>query len=250
MKNIKKAFEKFRSELLSKGFYDIFKALVIFLAGPLTTYLVSLVPSVKIFLIDDVKIPIYLIITLTAFVCSLFFLIISYKSKLNRLIIDNNIDETTGLKNHKALKISLESFINDFKDNVSVILIDIDDFKSFNTKYGYGEADLILAKIGKLLGSDKRATDDTFRFFQRGDEFLVIAKETNIGQAFQAAERKRKLIGNNIFLIGNSKHSLTVSCGVTTLKREDSIDSITERVSEAMKEAKNVKGKNNTKSIS
>ena len=48
--------------------------------------------------------------------------------------------------------------IKDFKDNTSVILIDIDDFKSFNTKYGYGEADLILKKLGELLGSDKRAT--------------------------------------------------------------------------------------------
>ena len=178
------------------------------------------------------------------------FLIFRYKSKLDNLIRDNNIDELTGLKNHKALKILLESLLKNFKDNISFILIDIDDFKSFNTEYGYGEADLILKKLGELLGSDKRATDETFRFFQRGDEFVVIAKETNLGQALQAAERKRKMISNNIFSVGDNKHHLTICCGVTTLKKEDSIEILTNRVSKALEEAKSIKGKNNTKSIS
>ncbi|OUD34595.1 GGDEF domain-containing protein, partial [Flavobacterium sp. FPG59] len=186
----------------------------------------------------------------SVFIISLFFLIFRYKSKLDNLIRDNNIDELTGLKNHKGLKISLESLIKDFKDNTSIILIDIDNFKSFNTKYGYGEADLLLKKVGELLGSDKRATDETFRFFQRGDEFAVIAKETNLGQALQAAERKRKMISNNIFSIHDNTHRLTICCGITSLKNEDSIDTLTDRLSKALKEAKNTKGKNNTKSIS
>lgn len=249
MKHIKKSFEKFKSELLSKGFYDIFKAILIFAGGLLSTYLVSLFPLVKTFLVYDVTIPTYLIIILVIFIISLFFLIFRYKSKLNLLIRDNNIDELTGLKNHKALKISLESIIKDFKDNTSIILIDIDDFKTFNTKYGYGEADSILKKLGELLGNDKRATDDVFRFFQRGDEFVVIAKETNLGQALQAAERKRKMISNNIFSIGDNKHHLTICCGITTLKKDDSIESLTDRVSKALKEAKSINDKNNTKSI-
>lgn len=249
MKNIKKSFEKFKSELLSKGFYDIFKAILIFVGG-LSTYLINFFPFLKKFLISDVTMPMYFIITLGVLIIILSFLLFRYKSRLDNLIRDNNLDELTGLKNHKALKIVLESLIRDFKDNTSVILIDIDDFKSFNTKYGYGEADLILKKLGGLLGSDKRATDETFRFFQRGDEFVVIAKETNLGQALQAAERKRKMISNNIFSVGDNKHHLTICCGVTTLKKNDSIETLTDRVSKALKEAKGVKGKNNTKSIS
>lgn len=250
MKHISKSFEKFKSELLSKGFYDIFKAIVIFVGGLFSTYLFSLFPLIKNFLIADISIPTYVIISLVIFFVSLSFLLLRYKSRLNNLIQENNIDELTGLKNHKALKIILESFLKDFKDNISVILIDIDDFKSFNTKYSYGEADLILKKLGELLGSDKRATDETFRFFQRGDEFVVIAKETNLGQALQAADRKRELISNNIFSIADNKHRLSVCCGVTTMKKEDSIESLTNRVSTALKEAKSIKGKNNTKSIS
>ena len=250
MKHIKKSFEKFKSELLSKGFYDIFKAILIFAGGLLSTYFVSLIPLAKAIFVSEVKTPLYLIIIISIFIFSLFFLIFIYKSKLDNLIRDNNIDELTGLKNHKGLKISLESLIEDFKDNTSIVLIDIDNFKSYNTKYGYGEADLILKKVGELLGSDKRATDETFRFFQRGDEFAVITKETNLGQALQAAERKRKIISNNIFSIGDNSHRLTICCGVTSLKKEDSIDTLTDRLSKALKEAKNTDGKNNTKSIS
>lgn len=250
MTHIKKSFEKFKSELLSKGFYDIFKTVLIFAGGLLSTYLVSFFPLIKKFLVSNLTMPKYLIVTSVIFIISLFFLLIRYKSKLDNLIRHNNIDELTGLKNHKALKKILESLVRDFKDNTSIILIDIDNFKSFNTKYDYGAADLLLKKLGELLGSDKRATDETFRFFQRGDEFIVIANETNLGQALQAAERKRKMICNNIFEIGDNKHRLTVCCGITTLKQEDSVDSLTKRISKALQEAKSVKGKNNTKSIS
>jgi diguanylate cyclase (GGDEF)-like protein len=253
MKDIKKSFEKFKSELLSKGFYDIFKAILIFVGGLFSTYLISLFPLVKSYLFADVLIQTYLIVAFAIFTISLSFLLFSYKSRLDNLIRDNNLDELTGLKNNKALKIVLESLIKDYKDNkdnTSVILIDIDDFKSFNTKHGYGEADLILKNLGELLGSDKRATDETFRFFQRGDEFVVIAKETNLGQAVQAAERKRRMISNNIFSVADNNHHITVCCGVTTLKKEDSIETLTNRVSKALEEAKSIKGKNNTKSIS
>lgn len=249
MKHFKKSFEKFKSELLSKGFYDIFKAILIFVGGLLSTYLVSLIPLIKTFLVYEVKLSIYLIIILSIFIISLIYLIFKYKSKLDNLIRDNNIDELTGLKNHKGLKISLESLIKDFKDNTSIILIDIDNFKSFNTKFGYGEADLILSKVGELLGSEKRITDETFRFFQRGDEFAITLKETNISQALQAAERRRNLISNNIFSVGDNKHRLTICCSVTTLKKKDSIETLTDRLSKALKEAKSIKGKNNTKSI-
>lgn len=249
MKHIKESFEKFKSELLSKGFYDIFKAILIFAGSLLFTYLVSLIPLVNTFFVSTVTLPIYTIIILLIIFISLIFLINKYKSKLDKLIINNNIDELTGLKNHKALKIILDSLINDFRDNVSIILIDVDDFKSFNTMYGYAEADFLLKKLGELLGSDKRATDETFRFFQRGDEFVVVAKETNLGDALKAAERKRKMISNNIFSIEDNNHKLNVCCGVTILKKEDSINSLTDRLSKALKEAKNTKGKNSTKSI-
>lgn len=73
MKNIKKSFEKFKSELLSKGFYDIFKAILIFVGGLLSTYLISFFPFLKKFLISDVTMPMYFIITLGVLIISLSF---------------------------------------------------------------------------------------------------------------------------------------------------------------------------------
>ena len=58
------------------------------------------------------------------------------------------------------------------------------------------------------------------------------------------------MISNNIFSIHDNTHRLTICCGITSLKNEDSIDTLTDRLSKALKEAKNTKGKNNTKSIS
>lgn len=244
------SFHKFKSEIVSKGLYDIFKAFLIFISGLLSTFLFSLLPSIKVFLSTKITISYYLIIILILIFCCLLYLIIKNKSKLDKLIKENNIDELTGLKNHKALATTLNSTIEDFKENTSMILIDVDDFKSFNSKFSYSEADIILKKLGELLGNDKRATDETFRFFHRGDEFFIVAKETTLNQALQAAERKRKLVSQNLFSVDDRNHKLTISCGVTTLKKEDTVESITERLSTALKEAKKVKGKNNSKPIS
>lgn len=250
MKHIRKSFEKFKSELLSKGFYDIFKAILIFLGGLLSTYLFSLLPGIKNFLITELSIPYYFLIILILIFFCLLYLIFRYKSKLDDIITINKIDDLTGLKNHKALEEKLNQLIKDFKENTSFIIIDIDNFKSFNSEFSYQVADMLLKSIGELLGNDKRVTDETFRYFHRGDEFIIVANETNLSQAIQAAERKRKLIHKNIFEVNNVNHQLTVSCGVTTLKKDDNIDSLKERLSKALSEAKKIPGKNNTKSIS
>lgn len=250
MSYILNSFAKFKSELLSKGFYDVFKGTVLFLIGLFSTYLVSFVPEIKSFLLTDHSLPTYIIVGFIFLVMCVVYILIINKLKLKALLDTNNIDELTGLKNHKALNTYLLNAIKETNMSIGVILMDIDDFKSFNSSYGYNKADLVLQNLGELLGNDKRVTDETFRFFNRGDEFLIVAKETNLSQAVQASERKRKMIEKNIFSIDESKHKLTVSCGVTILKKGDSVDSLIDRVSDALKIAKETIGKNNTKSIS
>src|SRR5690606_16588237 len=115
--------------------------------------------------------------------------------------------ELTGLKNHKALEEYIKERLQYYKKNdgaLSIILIDIDDFKSFNSRYGYNTADLILGKVGELLRSDRRATDETFRKFSRGDEFLIITNDTSLSNAILAADRKRILIEKNSFIVQNT----------------------------------------------
>ncbi len=212
------------------------------------------IPYIKTLFLTQQNITTYAIIISALALITITTLIVSriFRKRIRLVVNDNHTDELTGLKNHKALSEYLNNKIEDFKNNselLSIIILDVDDFKNFNTLYGFNVADQILKKLGELLGNDKRATDETFRYFNRGDEFLVIASDTSLSQAIQAAERKRKLIQKNLFSVEGTNHQLTVCCGVTEFKRNDDYTSFTDRVTEALNEAKKVAGKNNTKSI-
>ncbi|KQO22677.1 diguanylate cyclase [Flavobacterium sp. Leaf82] len=251
MAYIYKSFKKFKDDVLSKGIYDILKALIVSLILLLPS---RRIPYVKEIIQTRYSISIYWILISSVLLISITTLVISYlfKKKIRNVVNDNYTDELTGLKNHKALNEYLNNKIIDSKsknESLSIILIDIDDFKKINTEVGFNVADQLLKKVGELLGNDKRATDETFRFFNRGDEFLVVAAETSLSQAYQAAERKRKMIQKNLFLIERNIYNLTVCCGITELKKDDDFITITNRVTEALNEAKKTSGKNDTKSI-
>lgn len=248
---IKESIRKFKNDALSKGIYDILKGLIILLVLLIPT---KWIPYVKTFFLAEHKFTTYTIVisAVTLITFTTFFVSRYFRKKIRLVLNDNHTDELTGLKNHKALSEYLNLKIVEAKnrsESLSIILIDIDDFKNFNTLYGFNVADQILKKLGELLGNDKRATDDTFRYFNRGDEFLVVAYETSLSQAIQAAERKRKLIQKNLFSVEGKNHQLTVCCGVTEFKKNDDYTSFTDRVTEALNEAKKIEGKNNTKSI-
>lgn len=249
---IRESTKKFKNDALSKGIYDLLKWLIISLIVLIPT---KWIPYVKTLFLAQHFVTTYTIIisaivliTITTFIVSRYF-----RKKIRLVLNDNHTDELTGLKNHKALGEFLNLKLQEAKnrsESLSLIIIDIDDFKNFNTHYGFNVADQILKKLGELLGNDKRVTDETFRYFNRGDEFLVVAYDTTLSQAMQAAERKRKLIQKTLFSIDGKNHRLTVCCGVTEFKKNDDYTSITDRVIEALNEAKKISGKNNTQSIS
>lgn len=251
MEYIKKSFKKFKEDVLSKGIYDVWKWLFISLILLIPS---RWIPYLKEILIAKHSISIYWMLISSVLLISITVLIVSYifKKQIRDVLNDNHTDELTGLKNHKALNGYLNQKILDSKtraEPLSIIILDIDDFKTFNTNVGLNTADQVLKKVGELLGNDKRATDETFRYFNRGDEFLVVASETSLSQAYQAAERKRKMIEKNLFSVDGINHKLTVCCGITELKKDDDFKQLTNRVNVALTEAKKVFGKNNTKSI-
>jgi len=251
----KKSFEKFRQDALSKLFYDILKWFIpatILLAAskifPKDTSLGQLISKPVTFTIYSLFLIGLLIVAITVVVVS-----ILLNKKYKALQRDNFTDELTGLRNYKAFKEYLNAKIIDLKSaekTFSIIVLDVDDFKNFNTQFNPNTADNILSKLGELLNNDKRITDETFRQFLRGDEFVIIANETNLNDAYKAAERKRNLIEKTTFTIGYTSHKLTVSCGVTEFKKgKDDFITITDKVNQALVEAKRQVGKNNTKSI-
>lgn len=249
------SLQKFKTDALSKAIYDAIKYLFILLLGVLMSFLIPEKFSIKAFLKTEYTVYLYgiIIYSIMLIIIAFLFIRVIYLKKYKALEKDNFTDEITGLKNHKALKSHLkktiEELLNTSKiETLSIILIDIDDFKEYNTKYGHTKADKILKSLGQFLHSDKRSTDETFRLF-KGDEYVVIAKNTSLSQAKIAANRKRQSIAENNFIIEDTIINLTVSCGVTEFKKdEDTIDTFLNRASLALMSAKKITGKNNTKS--
>ncbi len=103
----------------------------------------------------------------------------------------------------------------------SIILLDIDFFKSINDKHGHLTGDMVLVEFAVLLKHSIRKGDTVGRW--GGEEFLIILPHANLQQALQFAQKIRKIIENNIFT--KVKH-LTASFGVATFEKEMSIEAL------------------------
>jgi len=128
---------------------------------------------------------------------------------------------------------------------MSLIMIDIDNFKSINDTYGHIAGDKVIQKLALLLQDSVRESDIVSRF--GGEEFLIILPNTDISGAKIIASKIRELVENSSITIDEKRTiSFTISLGVTGLKMSDSsIESILKRVDMALYEAKE-KGKNRT----
>ena len=136
------------------------------------------------------------------------------------------IDELTGVYNRKYLDICLSSELNRSKrynEVLTVLLLDIDNFKKFNDTYGHMEADKILEKMGKILKKSCREEDTICRY--GGEEFIVICPETNSKGVVVIAERIREFLkeeGNSITVSGGvASYPLDAETEHELLKRAD-----------------------------
>ena len=148
-------------------------------------------------------------------------------------------DIITGLYNRRAYyeisEIEYQRLLRHPKE-LSVIMFDIDYFKSINDNYGHSTGDEILNRIGNIVKNIIREYDYAFRM--GGDEFLVLLPESNDQQASQLAERIRKAI-ENYTLLKNPKLVITASFGIAQYTQMDtSIEKLTRRADEALYQAK------------
>jgi len=118
---------------------------------------------------------------------------------------------------------------------VSLLLIDIDDFKLYNDNYGHLEGDNVLAATGKMIRKCLRKIDSAFRY--GGEEFMVILPETSVEAARIVAERIRKAFEAETFRPGPTKEvTVTVSIGASQL--EEGQKQFIQRADQAMYNAK------------
>jgi two-component system cell cycle response regulator len=162
------------------------------------------------------------------------------------------IDQLTGLHNRRYMTGQLEQFMQRAvrgNEPLSLMMTDIDHFKSVNDTHGHQAGDDVLREIGKRLRANVRPTDVVCR--TGGEEFVVLMPNTPGDLACAAAERIRKAVAAAEFpVLGGTKElRITVSAGVSTLQGAgDTIDDLMHRADTALYQAKSG-GRNRVESI-
>ncbi|MCF8151431.1 MAG: GGDEF domain-containing protein [Sulfuritalea sp.] len=145
-------------------------------------------------------------------------------------------DPLTGCFNRRFMEQELETIVvrgQRYAVTASVLLLDVDHFKSVNDSFGHGKGDLVLQKIVEIAGARIRRGDRLFRF--GGEEFLLLLEQTDAEGAILVAEDIRRRIEAAELLPG---HKVTVSIGVGQYLAGQSIEAWTKAADTALYQAK------------
>ncbi|PQO34620.1 GGDEF domain-containing response regulator [Bremerella cremea] len=148
-------------------------------------------------------------------------------------------DPLTGIANRRAFDAEIERCIANFvRHNVpfSLLLFDIDRFKSINDQWGHLVGDQALMNVAKTLQRQTRCTDLVTRF--GGEEFAVVAATTELIEAFSLASRIRRAIDLLFQEATDEQPRLTVSGGVAGYMSSDNVLTVMERADTALYQAK------------
>ena len=121
---------------------------------------------------------------------------------------------------------------------MTLLMLDIDHFKSVNDNYGHSAGDMVLKALVDHCQAILRETDIFGRI--GGEEFAAVLAETEPDQGLQVAERMRTVLEQTAVHTEAGQIRITISIGVTDLKENDlDLDSIIKRADQAMYKAKN-----------
>jgi diguanylate cyclase (GGDEF)-like protein/PAS domain S-box-containing protein len=101
---------------------------------------------------------------------------------------------------------------------LSLIMLDIDAFKSINDTYGHAAGDQVLIQLAERIKGQLRKSDVFCRY--GGDEFLILLPEINLAKALKTARRLNQVVEENPIQIGDQSIHLTISQGVSQATKE------------------------------
>jgi diguanylate cyclase (GGDEF)-like protein len=132
------------------------------------------------------------------------------------------IDELTGLSNHRRLQQALDEEMarsRRFPAPLSLLILDIDDFKSVNDTHGHLQGDLVLREVARAVREHCREVDEAARY--GGEELAVMLPGTRLEGAYRAAETIRRAIDDlRVPLSTGGVLRVTASFGIAELDRE------------------------------
>jgi len=151
-----------------------------------------------------------------------------------------HLDHLTNLPNRQALERHIKrefGLAERYKTPLSFMVIDVDNFKLINDRYGHLAGDEILKNIAQTLTGNVRNTELVFRY--GGDEFVILLSNTDLEGARLVAERLRVALDKLDFPQRETGGLVpTASIGVAQMKMGESPESLFKRTDEAMYDAK------------
>jgi diguanylate cyclase (GGDEF)-like protein/PAS domain S-box-containing protein len=120
---------------------------------------------------------------------------------------------------------------------LSLLLLDLDDFKAFNDAYGHVEGDQVLSRLGQVVKRCLRQTDSAYRY--GGEEFTILLPMTTGSDCVVTAERLRTEFRKEVFspVPGQEVH-MTVSIGLAQYKMKEDMKAFVHRVDQLMYQGK------------
>jgi len=128
-------------------------------------------------------------------------------------------DELTGAFNRRGIKAKVQEELHRVvrdKTEMSIVLCDVDLFKTINDRHGHDIGDLALQHIANLLSDTVRVTDMVGRW--GGEEFLIMLPNTNLHKGYQLIERVREKIASEPVLIEGLELNVSISCGICSTR--------------------------------
>lgn len=149
-------------------------------------------------------------------------------------------DPLTGVRNRASMAELLERDLHSahrMGTRLSVLMLDIDHFKSINDLHGHAGGDAVLIAVAHLLQDKLRNVDAIFRY--GGEEFLIVLPNTGEPQVMLVAERLRQRIADMVVVHASKRINISVSFGAAVAKLNERQQTLLERADTALYAAKN-----------
>jgi diguanylate cyclase len=166
----------------------------------------------------------------------------SLQQSLEAIRAESLTDPLTGLGNRKYFDRSIEMAVQNARasgEPLSLLMFDIDHFKSFNDTYGHLTGDQVLRLVAASLKQTIKGQDITARY--GGEEFAVVLPNTALRQALTVADHIRRAVMSKELKkksTGEMLGRVTISIGVSMFKPDDDTDSLIERADACLYAAK------------
>ncbi|MBO6766161.1 PleD family two-component system response regulator [Maricaulis sp.] len=163
------------------------------------------------------------------------------RSQLDQSLEMAVTDPLTGLHNRRYINSRLRQALASADNGgapVSVVIADIDHFKSINDLYGHEAGDIVLREFAERIQKAMRALDLASRY--GGEEFLVLMPAAGLAEARIAAERLRGVVADAPFLLEDGTDiAVTVSVGLAQALPGEGVEAVLRRADQALYTAKN-----------